>query len=280
MMENILDYFVDKNTSLGQSYLCESSINEIDSERCFFIYHKQLRNEDQYHLSFMEGVTLVVLSLLIVPANVVALQNFKEKRLNPDFKLLVTMLCIYNFFMAIIGVINGISRFSNTFPLGHWGCGFYIVISSTVNTCTAYTLTWLSIERRKATCVTNLKNSQTSSCHIKIVALMISLYFIFWTGLSFFIPGFHLHPHEMENGIETQICVIKSNYHGMVGIGTVMFSFITFFVPLLISIFNFGFIFKNFKKFLFYFTFLGQFGCGNGTIILNLMGLLWNEDVR
>ena len=239
-----MGYFTAENSSLGQSYLCEQYENgSFDLKRCFFIFHKQFRDDSQFYLSIIEGVILNVLSLLIVPANVVALYNFFKKRLTPDLKLLVTMLCIYNFAMAIVGVVNGISRFSLDFPLGYWGCGILFIIGGNINTCTAYTMTWLSIERRKAICSLNfVKSKQTVSNQIKIVALTIIFYFITWSALSFYvIQQFHYHSYEMPNGVQSHVCVIKPNFKGMVAIGAALFSVTTFFIPLTIALFNFGY---------------------------------------
>ena len=237
-----MGYFRSDDSSLGQSYVCDQYENgTFDLNRCFFIFHKQFRDDSQFYLSIIEGVILISLSLLIVPANVVALYNFFKKRLTPDLKLLVTMLCIYNFAMAIVGVINGISRFTLDFPLGFWGCGIFLIVGGNVNTCTAYTMTWLSIERRKAICSLNPVKPKKISRQIKIVVFTVIFFFVTWSSLCIYaIQQFQLHLYELPNGVQSHVCVIKSDIKGLVSIGAGLFSLVTFFIPLVIAIYNFG----------------------------------------
>ena len=251
LVNQFMGYFTAENSSLGQSYLCEQYENgSFDLKRCFFIFHKQFRDDSQFYLSVIEGVILIALSLLIVPANVVALHNFNAKRLNPDFKLLLTMLCIYNFAMAIVGVINGISRFTLVFPMGYIGCSIFLIIGGTVNTCTAYTMTWLSIERRRAICTAAekvkrilekpAKRKMATWNTILTVVLTTFLSIALWSIVAFYFEQCQLHSYEMPSGITAQICVTKPYLMANFDAGGSIFSLVTFFIPLVMATFNFG----------------------------------------
>ena len=245
----VSSYFYSENSSFGESYLCEKYENQtFDFERCFFIYHKQLRNADQFYLSVIEGVILIILSLSIIPANICALRNFSQRQLTPDFQLLLNMLCFYNFSMAFVGIVIGASRFTTDFPLGFFGCVLFKVGAGTINTCTAYTLTWLSIERRRVICTT-INSSKTflprrktaSLLTIMVVVLTVLLSLSLWCFVLFKFNLHQIHPYDRGDGGVGHVCVTKPYLMGNVGIGGLLFSMVTFLAPLVIALFNFGY---------------------------------------
>ena len=81
------------------------------SKKYIFVF-KAFINFSFRSSNIAEGVVLLILSSLIIPANALAIYQFYRMKINRTFFTLVTALCFCNFGMAIVGFENGVAKFT------------------------------------------------------------------------------------------------------------------------------------------------------------------------
>ena len=225
-------YFYAKTSSLNQSWFCEEG--NTTKGHCFFSFYHQFERS-HWASNYVEGFLLILLSLAIVPANALALYRFSKKKLYRQFFLLLALLCVYNVFMALTGIINGFARFNSTHPLGIFGCRWSAVLGTIANTATVYTMALISYERNCALVLPKSRNSPQTKLKITIIfSILIFIFsFVLWSWMFYVVDIYKIGPDK-------EICIYRSYNFPTSGLGAIFFFSISFVVPLAITSIYYG----------------------------------------
>ena len=191
-----------------------------------------------YRFLRMNGIVVIIFSILIFPANFIAIYKFYQRKISKMFFILTTCLCIGNLAMGVNGIFVGILNLNDRHPGGYWGCAYayvsYLVITST----TLITQGILSYERKRAIMSTTFLTANYRVYLFLIGALFYSIAF----GFIYYIKplGIVHHTHVRYDKNSTQTYgVCTTNDFAFIGLGEVIYSVIIMGFPLTIIIYNY-----------------------------------------
>ena len=186
----------------------------------------------------MNGIVVIIFSILIFPANFMAIYKFYQSKISRTFFILTTYLCIGNVAMGINGIYTGIFNLTDRHPGGYWGCVYsclsYLVFIST----TLLTQVILSYERKRAITSTTFLTANYRIYLFLLIALLYSIilgciYYIKPMGIVNFT-----RVRYDKNSTET-FDVCTSNDFAFSGLGDLIYSLVIIAFPLVIIIYNY-----------------------------------------
>ena len=167
---------IELGTATSQSWVCAAFPDRGWPEpRWWFLYISQF-NRDSSIYPYMEALVLTMVCIVGIPTNILALFNFKKRRVKPTFLLLCSALAVFNILMCILGVMVAVARLVVDWPWTIVGCiGFYygsiVAISMSL-----WIMALISIERRS--CVLS-RGDRRRQLSLRSVVIALILMFIF-----------------------------------------------------------------------------------------------------
>ena len=238
------DYFVHETSAVNRSWICYQN-----TSKCDFLFLQQF-NRDNNYVGFIEGLILITIGILSIPSNMLAIYNFSKKRMNKELLILIYALCCYNFFYVPIIIITGMARFTDNFPMGKFGCVLAVSVAATVSNSTSLTLALISVERR--TVLMSRSNDSNMGFRMKkiIFCLILINIFTFTFYPMFFYVFFEMvaivkYPIYGEERDPVEICMPQLDKSG-INI-EILFSLSHFIIPLSITSYNYGQIWRQSK---------------------------------
>ena len=197
------------------------------------------RNFFRRDIALLEEIVLIVLALMIIPANVSAINKFKKKRLNKTFFTLIVALCCCNFCMCFIGIVTGLSRYMDQHPFGQAGCYITIAGLAIVTTATVFIQALISYERRQV-----ITKVSVHTFHYRVyilLALIIAFSVVFWV-FYFHFDGLSFYQVRYDKNSTATYGVCDATAMRMVGKNEIIFTMIGFFIPTAFILFNYSFV--------------------------------------
>ena len=191
-------------------------------------------------MAVAESVIFMILSIAIIPANIIAIKRFYKTKLNKTFFTLVTALCCCNFAMSLIGIFTAVARFTKNHPLGIYGCYLITIWLCSVTTITMMVQALISYERRKV--ITSVTIQTFHNRVYIMLTLVIIGSLIFWIIFFTFFDGLSYHQVRYDrNTTDTwEVCVGSSIKY--VGRNEIVFTLIGFFIPAGVILFNYWYV--------------------------------------
>ena len=185
----------------------------------------------------VEGAIMLTISILIVPANVLAIYRFWRQKLNKLFLTLAISLCVNNFLMAALGIMFGIAKFADNHPLGHIGCVFTLMPLGGIAMFTMYVQVLISYERRRVVLCDSFFKIKTRM--YVLLGLAGAYSFIYWTICMTVLGAADLFTARIDKNSTETITICNPADIFFLGSNEVLFSIQAFIIPVGLIIFNY-----------------------------------------
>ena len=180
---------------------------------------------------------MIFFSILIFPANIWAIYKFYQQKLNKMFFILVTALCINNFAMVLLGLLDGTAKFTNNHPFGYAGCIMSLSGGPCIGSFTMIVQAILSYERRKVATTTTIF---TFHFRVYVMLFLGAIYsVVFWTIVNTSFGGAsYLKVKAARNSTETFFLCSTGDF-GFPGSFETTFTLIGFGIPSVVIVYNY-----------------------------------------
>ena len=185
----------------------------------------------------VEAAILIILAILMLPTNILAIYRFYKKKLNKIFFILVTSLCVCNLIFFIPSIINGLSKITQSHPLGLYGCFISTIGGCGITTTIMMIQVLISYERVKVITSVSIYTFQ------KRVYIFLSLVFLygfgFWTFYFIFYGGLTYLPVRIDANSTQTVGVCCTTQLGFFGTPEIVYTFVAFLIPTALILFNY-----------------------------------------
>ena len=212
--------------------------------------NETLKTDCMFQFWKSEGITSLIFSILIIPANCFAIHQFYKRKINKIFFILTASLCIGNMLMAINGFVNGLINVSDPIRnwFGYYGCAFCFTSAIGIRSCTMMIHAIISYERRKAiastTFLTTFNYRVYSFLGLSVVygVVVAYMYFIKPFGALAYVEA------RYEKSSNDTIWVCANQDFGFLGLAEITWGIVVIGIQLSIIIYNYWPIWKQAYK--------------------------------